>query len=227
VVDAVVVDIEGTTSSTAYVTEVLYPYARERFARWLAVHAEDPDVRPHVAAVRAAAPDADVVATLQRWVDEDRKATALKAIEGWIWDEGFAAGELTSHFYPDAIAGLRRWHAAGMTLWVFSSGSVTAQRAWFGHSPSGDLTSIVSGWFDTANAGAKADTESYRHITAAIAVAADRTVFLSDVVAELDAARAAGWATIGVRRHGDRWYDVGVPGHPEVESFDEVDAVLG
>jgi enolase-phosphatase E1 len=223
---AVVVDIEGTTSSTAYVTDVLYPFARERFAAWLGDHRGDTELERHLTAVRAEAGEADVVTTLQRWVDEDRKVTALKWIEGRIWEEGFAAGELTSHFYPDAIPGLRRWHDAGVAIWVFSSGSVTAQRAWFGHSAAGDVTGLIRGWFDTETAGPKTDVESYRRITTVIGAPAADTTFLSDVVAELDAARAAGWRTIGVRRQGDRWYDAGVGGHPEVRSFDDVDALL-
>jgi enolase-phosphatase E1 len=227
VIGAAVLDIEGTTSSTAFVTDVLYPFARERFGSWLEAHGDEPSVRPHVEAIRAEAGDADIVATLNRWVDEDRKSTPLKAIEGWIWDEGFAAGELTSHFYPDAVPGLRRWHEAGVDLWVFSSGSVTAQRAWFGHSPAGDLTGLIRGWWDTENAGPKHEPDSFRRISPAIGAAPAETAFLSDVVAELDAARTAGWRTIGVRRPGDRWYAEGVPGHPEVSSFDEVDALLG
>jgi enolase-phosphatase E1 len=211
---AVVLDIEGTTSSTAFVYDTLYPYARARLAGWVAAHPDDPWVTQV---------PGDVATTLTRWSDADEKVTALKAIQGRIWDEGFAAGELTSHFYPDAVPALRRWHGAGRRLYVFSSGSVTAQQGWFGHSPDGDLRDLIAGWFDTETAGPKKEPDSYRRIGRAIG---EVPVFLSDVTAELDAARAAGWATVGVRRRGDRWYDAGVGGHPEVASFDEVDALL-
>jgi enolase-phosphatase E1 len=211
---AVVLDIEGTTSSTSFVYDTLYPYARERLAAWVANHPDDPWVRSI---------PGDVVGQLGRWMDADEKATALKAIQGQIWDAGFAAGELTSHFYPDAIPALRRWHRLGRALWVFSSGSVTAQMAWFAHSPEGDLRGLIAGWFDTETAGPKKEPRSYRRIAAAVG---SGPWFLSDVSAELDAAREAGWRTIGVRRPGDRWYEAGVGDHPEVASFDDVDALL-
>jgi len=220
VIDAVV-DIEGTTSPTAYVYDVLYPYARSRFAAWVAAHPDDASVEE----VRASAGD-DVVAVLTRWSDEDVKATPLKTVQGAIWDEGFATGELLAPFYPDAADGLRRWHERGVRLWVFSSGSVTAQLAWFSHSSAGDLTPLISGWFDTETAGPKRERVSYERIIEATGGAPGRTAFLSDVVAELDAARDAGWRTVGVRRPGDKWYDVGVPGHPEVASFDDADVYL-
>ena len=219
---AVVLDIEGTTSSAAHVTEVLYPYARARYAAWLAVHGDEPAVRAQLDAV--AGSGTDVVATLQRWTDEDRKETALKAIQGWIWDEGFSAGELTSHFYPDVAPALRRWHAAGRGLWVFSSGSVTAQRAWFAHGPDGDLTALIRGWFDTETAGPKREPTSYARIAAVIGVTP--ITFLSDVAAELDAARSEGWTTIGVRRPGEPPPAAAMGDHTVVGSFDEVDALL-
>jgi enolase-phosphatase E1 len=212
---AVVLDIEGTTSSTAFVYETLYPFARERLAGWVAAHPDAPEVTD----VRALGPD--VVITLTRWMDADDKVTALKSIQGWIWDEGFGSGELVSDFYPDAIPAMRRWHAGGRSLWVFSSGSVRAQQAWFGHSPEGDLRPLISGWFDTADPGPKKEPASYRAIAGSIGVEPAEIVFLSDVAAELDAARAAGWATIGVRRPGEQWTDAGVGDHPEIASFDQ------
>src|SRR5690242_9416497 len=128
---AVVVDIDGTTSPTASVYDALYPYARSRSATWVAAHPDD----AHAASLRS---HGDVVATRTRWSDEDLKETALKAVQGRIWDEGFARGELAAPCYADAVDGLRRWHGRGMALSVFSSGSVTAQQAWFRHSSAGD-----------------------------------------------------------------------------------------
>jgi enolase-phosphatase E1 len=219
-ITAIVVDVEGTTSPTAYVYDVMYPYARDRFAAWIAAHPDDPTI----ASIRE---HGDVVATLVQWSDDDVKATALKAVQGRIWDAGFASGELRAPFYPDAVTGLRRWHQRGLGLWVFSSGSVTAQQAWFGHSSAGDLAPLISGWFDTETGGPKKEPASYEHIACVIGAPPASLVFLSDVVEELDAARAAGWHTIGVRRPGDRWYDVGVAGHTEVASFDGLDGYLG
>jgi enolase-phosphatase E1 len=227
-IKAVVLDIEGTTSSTGFVHETLYPYSAERFATWIADHAAEPAVDEQVEAVRrlAGEPDASierVVWWLQQWLSGDEKITPLKAFQGWIWAEGFAAGELVSHFFDDAVPAMRRWHVAGLALYIFSSGSVSAQQAWFGHTPDGDLLPLLSGHFDTENIGPKREAASYRSISARIGVAPSETVFLSDLVAELDAARAAGWHTVGVRRVGDQYYEQGVGDHLAVFSFDELD----
>ncbi|OPC83994.1 acireductone synthase [Embleya scabrispora] len=226
----VVVDIEGTTSATGFITEQLYPYSRAHFGRWLDEHGDDPDVVRAVEAVREliGEPDADdrrIVEALNGWLDRDEKVTPLKALQGMIWAEGFASGELTSHFYPDAIPALRAWHAAGHRLYIFSSGSVAAQRAWFGSSPEGSLLPLFSGHFDTENAGPKRVADSYRAIAARIGELPERLVFLSDVVDELDAAREAGWWTIGVRRPDadEPYYDRGVGDHPETATFARLD----
>jgi enolase-phosphatase E1 len=225
---AVVVDIEGTTSATSFVTECLYPYSAERFTRWLTEHSEDPGIARAVGQVREligepAAGTGRVVAALLDWLSADQKITPLKTIQGRIWAHGFAAGDLVAHFHPDVIPALRAWKAAGHRLYVFSSGSVAAQRAWFGHTPEGDLRPLLSGLFDTENAGPKRVASSYRAITASTGVDPERTVFLSDLVAELDAAREAGWHTVGVRRPGEPHYERGVGDHLEVASFAELD----
>lgn len=225
---AVVLDIEGTTSSTGFVHETLYPYSADRFATWIAAHADDADVSAQVDAVRelAGEPDADldrVVWWLHHWLSRDEKITPLKAFQGWIWAEGFAAGDLVSHFFDDSIPAMRRWHDAGIVLYIFSSGSVSAQKAWFGNTPDGNLLPLLSDHFDTENTGPKRQASSYEAITASIGVAPSETVFLSDLVAELDAAREAGWHTVGVRRVGDQYYDQGVGDHLAIHSFDELD----
>ncbi|NUP31148.1 MAG: acireductone synthase [Streptomycetaceae bacterium] len=225
----VVVDIEGTTSATGFITEQLYPYSRKHFARVIEQRGGEPEIARAVAAVRehlgdpGAGTDA-VVAQLNAWLDRDEKATPLKTLQGVIWAEGFASGELTSHFYPDAIPALRAWHAAGHRLYVYSSGSVSAQLAWFGHSAEGSLLPLFSGHFDTENAGPKKTAASYRAIAAALGEDdAARFVFFSDLVDELDAARDAGWHTVGVRRAGEPYFDRGVGTHPETDSFARVD----
>ena len=226
-ISAVVVDIEGTTSSTEFVTATLFPYARKRYGDYLAEHADSPavvrlldDVRNAIS--EPAADTARVTAVLEHWTDTDAKVTPLKALQGWIWQEGFASGDLVSQFFPDVVPALRRWRAAGLSLAVFSSGSVEAQRAWFSHSPDGDLQPLISANFDTENAGPKREPESYRRISARLEVAASSLVFLSDVGAELDAARVAGWDTVGVRRDGEPAATAGVGGHREIRSFAEI-----
>ncbi|MGW1074002.1 acireductone synthase [Streptomyces sp. NPDC002537] len=222
--DCVVLDIEGTTSATGFVVDVLYPYSRERFGALLTGRAHEPEVERAIGQVREllGEPGADaarVEAALNSWLDEDRKATPLKTLQGIVWSEGFARGELVSHFYDDVVPALRRWHADGVRLHVYSSGSVAAQRSWFGHSPAGDLLPLIDGLYDTENAGPKQSPGSYRAITAAVGTAPDRTLFLSDRPAELDAARAAGWLTAGIRRPGEPYYEQGTGGHPGAESF--------
>ncbi|WP_242606302.1 acireductone synthase [Protofrankia symbiont of Coriaria ruscifolia] len=225
--EAVVVDIEGTTSATSFVVDTLYPYSRARFGAWIDGHSEHPDTRRALAQVREligepAADTARVVTALGTWLDADEKVTPLKTLQGLIWEAGFAVGELTSHLYPDVVPALRSWHDAGRRLYVFSSGSVAAQRAWFAHTPAGDLLGLFSGHFDTETAGPKRQPPSYAAITAATGVAPEWTVFLSDLVDELDAARAAGWSTVGVRRPGEPNHDRGVGDHPAVSGFDQV-----
>ncbi|MEU6824533.1 acireductone synthase [Streptomyces atriruber] len=226
-VDAVVLDIEGTTSATGFVVDVLYPYARERFGELLASRGDEPAVARAVAQVRAeiGEPDADaarVEKVLGEWVDADRKATPLKALQGILWAEGFARGELVSHFYPDVIPVLRRWHADGVRLYVYSSGSVSAQRAWFKYSAEGDLLGLVSGLYDTENAGPKQEADSYRAIAASTGIDPGRLLFLSDRPGELDAARAAGWRAVGVRRAGEPYADADFGDHPQAAAFSEI-----
>lgn len=226
-VDAVVLDIEGTTSATGFVVDVLYPYSRSRFGALLAERGGDPEVARAVAQVRelTGEPEADADAvekTLNAWLDEDRKATPLKTLQGIIWSEGFARGDLVSHFYADVIPVLRRWHAAGITLHVYSSGSVAAQRAWFASSPQGDLLPLVGELYDTENAGPKQEPESYRRIADATGVEPARLLFLSDRPGELDAARAAGWHAVGIRRPGEPYYEQGVGDHAQAGTFDEI-----
>lgn len=199
---AILTDIEGTTSSIAFVHEVLFPYARARLADYVAAHAEE--VAPVLAEIRAQEgdlSDADCIARLLDWMDQDAKIGPLKTLQGMIWADGYRDGALKGHIYPDAVAGLKRWHEMGITLAVYSSGSVPAQKLLFGHSEAGDLTPLFSGWFDTA-VGGKKETPSYRAIAAALDVPAGGILFLSDVPAELDAACEAGLAVTLLARDG-------------------------
>ncbi|WBX86442.1 acireductone synthase [Sphingosinicella microcystinivorans] len=189
---AVLTDIEGTTSSIAFVTDTLFPYARARLADWIAAHPEE------AAPILKDVPG-DALETLTRWIDEDRKETALKTLQGLIWAEGYADGTLKGHVYADAAEALRRWHAAGLRLYVYSSGSVAAQKLIFGHSDAGDLTPLFSGYFDTTT-GPKKEADSYRRIAQEIGLPPEDILFLSDSVPEIEAARAAGLRTCLVDR---------------------------
>ncbi|WP_053118685.1 acireductone synthase [Pseudomonas sp. P1.31] len=205
-IKAIVTDIEGTTSAVSFVFDVLFPYAAKHLPDFVRQNADRADVAEQLDAVRrdSNAPQADVervVEILLSWIEEDRKATPLKALQGMVWAQGYHAGQLKGHVYPDAVEALQRWHAAGYQLFVYSSGSIQAQKLIFGCSEAGDLTPLFSGYFDTTS-GPKREAQSYTNIQQAIGVAPEEILFLSDIVEELDAAQAAGLQTCGLAREG-------------------------
>jgi len=158
---AILTDIEGTTSSISFVKDVLFPYARKHLPAFIETHADKPYVQHwlHEAAKEAglvSASQQEMIELLQRWIDEDRKATPLKALQGMIWEEGYRSGEYRAHVYPEVAQKLREWKAHHVDLYVYSSGSVPAQKLFFAHTEAGDLTSLFSGYFDT-EIGAKRD----------------------------------------------------------------------
>lgn len=221
-IKAILTDIEGTTSAVSFVFDVLFPYAARHLPGFVSEHATEPAVAEQVEAVRreSGEPEASVervVAILLEWIAEDRKATSLKALQGMVWEQGYRAGQLKGHVYPDAVEALRRWHAEGYRLYVYSSGSIQAQKLIFGCSEAGDLSPLFSGYFDTTS-GPKREAGSYRRIVEAIGLPAEEVLFLSDVVQELDAAREAGLPTIGLAREGGE-----LAGHPTVASFAVID----
>jgi enolase-phosphatase E1 len=218
-VEAVLVDIEGTVTPISAVRDVLFPFARSRLEAFVAVRADEPAVAEALAQTRSLEPEADPVATLQRWSDFDEKVTPLKTIQGLIWREGYAAGDLVAQFYPDAPECLSFWKREGLPLFVYSSGSEEAQRGIFGHSQAGDLTGLFSGFFDT-RIGPKRDAASYTAIAGKIGLPTGLILFLSDVEAELDAAGAAGFRTCQIVRKEDGT----VPSrrHPVAETLHEV-----
>lgn len=225
----VVLDIEGTTSAAGFVQGDLYDHARPRLGPWIAAHPDDPAVAEAVRQTRedaGLAPDADlddVVAALHRWMDDDVKATPLKTLQGQIWAAGFAAGEVSSHFFADVAPRLREWHSRGVRLAVFSSGSVASQVPWFRHAPDGDLTPLVEDYFDTVSAGNKRETGSYDAIVRALGVRPDDALFLTDLPAELDAATGAGWQVVGVRRAGEPNAGADFGDHPVIATFEQID----
>lgn len=196
---AILTDIEGTTSSIAFVKDVLFPYSRERLPAFVTAHADQPDVRRCLleTAREAGIPDGDVpaiTATLLHWIDEDRKASPLKTLQGMLWQEGYERGVYRAHLYPEVAAKLKEWKARGLKLYVYSSGSVQAQKLFFGYSEAGDLSPLFDGFYDTA-IGGKRERGSYERIAQAVGIAPPRILFLSDIEAELDAACAAGMQT--------------------------------
>ena len=215
---AIVLDIEGTTTPVAFVYEVLFPFARAHLRQYLEEHAGTAEVSQAIARLRAewsdevargdAPPevtddDPESIAAYVEWLmDRDRKSPGLKLLQGHIWESGYRSGALVGEVFDDVPPALRRWRDARVDVAIFSSGSVLAQRLLFGHTPYGDLTPLIDAWFDTAS-GPKTSPDSYRRIAADMRCEADGLLFVSDVTAELDAARAAGYRTLLCVRPGN------------------------
>lgn len=159
-IKAILTDIEGTTSAVSFVFDVLFPFAKKHLPGFVRQNAGQPAVASQLQAVRTEAgePDADVervIAILLEWIAEDRKATPLKALQGMVWEQGYNAGQLKGHVYPDAVDALKHWHQQGYRLYVYSSGSIQAQQLIFGCSEAGDLSGLFSGYFDTTSGDRK------------------------------------------------------------------------
>jgi enolase-phosphatase E1 len=191
---AILLDIEGTTSSISFVADELFPYARKHLAEYVATHPEE--VAPIIAEVPG-----DKVATLIQWIDEDRKATPLKTLQGLIWAQGYADGELSGHVYSDTPEAMRRWTKRGIDVCIYSSGSIAAQKLIFGNSVAGDLTPLLSGYFDTTT-GPKREADSYTKIAAALELPPEEILFITDIQAEADAAKQAGVGALLIDREG-------------------------
>jgi enolase-phosphatase E1 len=217
---AVLTDIEGTTSAIAFVKDTLFPFAEAALDGFLEAHGDTPEV----AAIMAEVPGPDRRATLRGWMAEDVKATPLKALQGLIWRAGFEDGRLRGHLWPDVAPCLRAWHAAGIGLAVYSSGSVEAQRLLFRHSLAGDLEPLFSGFFDTRT-GHKRERASYVAIAASLGLAPGEVLFLSDVAEELDAAGAAGLRVCQLVRPADGTVASGR--HPAAADFPAVATAFG
>lgn len=223
----VLTDIEGTTSSISFVHDVLFPYAAEHLPGFIRAHHDDtPAVAEQLDAVAQASgvdrQDIEaLIDTLAVWIREDRKETSLKALQGMVWEQGYQQGELKGHIYPDAADYLQRWHDRGLRLFVYSSGSVKAQKLIFGFTSAGDFTPFFSGYFDT-RIGGKKDENAYRNILAELGVDAATVLFLSDVEAELEAAEAAGLKTAWLVREGE----LPETGRFVARDFSEVDTLL-
>lgn len=220
----VLMDIEGTTSAIAFVKETLFPFAEAELDAFLDAHGQEPEVAAILAEVREAAPDEEPRAALRRWMAEDAKVTPLKTLQGLIWRAGFEDGRLKGHLWPDVAPVLRAWHAAGLRLAIYSSGSVAAQRLLFGHSVAGDLTPLLCGFFDT-KAGGKREAASYAAIASALGLPVAAILFLSDVAEELDAAREAGLMACQLVRAADGTRPAGR--HPEAADFPAVARLHG
>ena len=231
----ILLDIEGTTSSVSFVYDVMFPFARRELDAFLAANWGDAKVDDVCELVAkdaghesfqqwcdSSAADGRTLLRdeVVRLMDGDAKATGLKSLQGLIWKSGFESGEMRAHVYEDVVPAIDAWKAAGRDVRIYSSGSIAAQKLFFGHSEQGDLLDRFSGHYDTTSGGKK-EQGSYTAIVGDIGIAADQVLFLSDVVAELDAAQAAGLQTGLCVRPGNAAVDAG-HGHATIETFADV-----
>ena len=205
----VLMDIEGTIISVAFVREILFPYAKHRLAAFLQEQQNVPALREWAEACQDTATQElgrrpsyeELPGILGRWIEADRKHPGLKAIQGMIWHQGYHAGAFAPALYDDVVPVLNRWRDKGIRLALYSSGSEQAQRLLVGHTTDGDLTGLFSNFFDTS-IGTKTETASYQRISQLLALSSEDILFLSDIEAELDAAAEAGFNTTQIVRAG-------------------------
>ncbi|MGH9763106.1 MAG: acireductone synthase [Blastocatellia bacterium] len=237
---AILLDIEGTTTPLAFVTEVLFPYAREHVREYLSSNLTAPGVREEVAQLvrlleqerpkglltpeGEIEPEADHVDSIVQYIfwlmDRDSKSTPLKSIQGRIWREGYARGELKSIVYEDVAPAFAGWNRTGKTVAIYSSGSVEAQKLLFSHTNAGDLTRFINAYFDT-NVGSKLRAGSYAGIAKNLKLDPGDVLFISDITAELDAAGESGLQTLLCVRKGNRPQEPG--NHRVTTSFEELE----
>jgi enolase-phosphatase E1 len=239
-ISAFLLDIEGTTTPISFVYDALFPYARARASQFIAARINDPDVRRDIVGLyeenardlqrglnppllrdNSGEPQIESISDYIGWLmDQDRKSTPLKSLQGRIWEEGYGSGELRSQVFADVFPALVRWREQGKGVSIYSSGSVLAQKLLFSHTEAGDLTGFINGYFDTTT-GAKREARSYARIAAEIKRRPGEVVFISDVDAELDAAREAGLGTrLCVRPGNPR--QANASAHQVIYTFDEL-----
>ena len=215
---AFLLDIEGTTTPIDFVTKTLFPYARRELSSFLTRSLDDPRLRlalvsdccllsaEHDQDLKAPSwnnkPDPESSLPYLYWLmDNDRKSTGLKSLQGRIWEEGYRSGKIQGEVYPDVWPALRRWKNRGAEVYIFSSGSVLAQQLLFEHLPEGDMTELIDGYFDTT-IGPKREQESYVQIATSMKQVPNDVMFLSDVDAEVEAARSSGMMARLIDRTG-------------------------
>jgi enolase-phosphatase E1 len=220
-IKAILTDIEGTTTQLSFVKDVLFPYAYAHLPAYVEKNQNKPEVQLALNEARQILNDdslttAALIQQFLAWIEQDKKITPLKTLQGFIWQEGYQSGKLKSHVYPDAVAQLISWHKQGLTLAIFSSGSILAQKLLFGYTEYGDLTYLFSDYFDTTT-GAKNAAQSYQKIAEQMRLPVNTILFLSDIPAELDAALAAGMHVFGLAREA-----LPVSNHVFVKDFNAI-----
>ncbi len=235
--NCILLDIEGTTSSVSFVYDVMFPFVLRELDNYLECSWNSPELAPVLDQIAQDAGSESflawtsdlsdesarrerVAAEVRRLMADDVKATGLKQLQGMIWKDGFERGELVGQVYRDVPEALEAWTSAGLRVYIYSSGSIAAQKLFFGHSEAGNLLKYFSGHFDTTT-GPKKVAQSYITIAAAVGEASEKVLFISDITAELDAAREAGMDTRLSIRPGNKPVEEG-HGHEPIASFSQV-----
>ena len=213
---ALLCDIEGTTTSLSFAQDVLFPFSRREMRSFVHDHWKNPELRTVFDRLGTNSAE-ETTALLESWIDADRKEWALKLIQGKIWKRAFEGGEIRAHIYPDVPGKWSDWKTRGIKIYIFSSGSIEAQQLIFRYSEVGDLSPLIDGYFDTTT-GPKKEPVSYRKIASAVGLNAADVLFASDVEAELDAASAAGMQTVHVLRDDPNVRSK----HPRATSFADI-----
>ena len=222
-ISAILTDIEGTTSPLSFVREVLVPYTRQRMKAFIREHGDDPTVSKLLEDVRRNLgrdlDDEQFAEQLLRWIEEERKLSALKTLQAMIWENGYRRDQFKGRVYEDAARNLRQWKERGLRVYGFSAGTVYAQKMLLSHSQYGDLSALFDDFFDT-NVGAKDDPTAYQSIATSIQRSPSEVLCISDSREELDAARQVGMYTVWVVREGALDPEAT---HRQVESFDAIE----
>ena len=229
----ILLDIEGTTSSISFVYDVMFPYVRRELDAYLEKNWDSDACQAACVQIardagwedgrRQSCLPQDISDEVIRLMDDDVKATGLKELQGLIWESGFTSGEMLAHVYEDVPGALLNWNADGLDVRLYSSGRLGAQKPFFGHTEFGDLLPQFNGHYDTTT-GSKKDQASYTAIALAFELPPGEIVFLSDVIAELDAARTAGMQTCLCIRPGNKEVEPG-HGHPAITNFAQLELV--
>jgi len=225
-ITTIVTDIEGTTTDIRFVHDVLFPYARKELPAFIRSHHQEPAVSALLRDTQALMnqPTRDIEAIIEQliqWIDEDKKITPLKGLQGLIWEAGYHCGDFQGHVYPEVVDRLKHWHEAKVRLCIFSSGSIKAQKLLFSHTAFGDLTPLFSDYFDTTT-GPKKEAVAYESIASALQASARSILFLSDVIAELDAAAKVGFKTCLLIRDKSA-APTSTHAHPIAHNFNEIE----
>lgn len=221
----IITDIEGTTTDISFVHKILFPYAYQKLPNFVRTHATELVVAECILETQQTLleekdEDADVeqvIEVLLNWIQADRKHLTLKKLQGMIWREGYETGAFKGHVYPDVVPQLENWRMQGIRIGIYSSGSVEAQKLLFGCSEYGDLTYLFNNYFDTS-IGHKKEMESYQNIAITLKLQPNQILFLSDVEAELDAAKSVGMQTVQLVREGTQKSEK----HPTARNFSEL-----